>query len=76
MAPARPQAFDRRGTRACRCGYRPGDVNPYGLKRVSLKNGAQIPPSGTLSFVPLLMEYDVLSQSLLFITKGYPTVCI
>ena len=54
------------------CGYRPGDVNPYGLRIVSLKGGSQDVETARMEFLPQAMEYDLLSQSILILTDKYP----
>ncbi|QDZ21292.1 hypothetical protein A3770_05p38100 [Chloropicon primus] len=54
------------------CGYRPGDVNPYGLRIVSLKGGAQDIQTATMRHLPQAMEYDLLSQSILILTDRFP----
>ena len=58
--------------RTAPCGYRPGDVNPYGLRIVSLKGGAQDIQTATMQFLPQAMEYDLLSQSILILTDKFP----
>ena len=53
------------------CGYRPGDINPYGFRIVSLKGGEQR-TAPMIDVLPLAMEYDLLSQSIVMLTHQYP----
>lgn len=54
------------------CGYRPGDINPYGLRIVSLKGGSQEGQTAHMQYLPQAMEYDLLSQSILILTDRFP----
>ncbi|CAG9463240.1 unnamed protein product [Pedinophyceae sp. YPF-701] len=67
------------------CGYRPGDPNPWGLRRIDLRTGQHLPPprptetvagsgifAGGMQYAPIQMEYDLFSSSLLILAHGYP----
>jgi len=53
------------------CAYEPGDVNPYGLRKIDMSSGKHLGPP-TIQYAPLQMEYDLLSKSLLVLTSKYP----
>ena len=46
-------------------------LNPYGLRIIGMNNGVQL-KAPLLKYIPLLMQYDLLSQSLVQVVPGSP----
>ena len=54
------------------CGnFKPGDINPLGLRVVNFGSSSQ-EPTPNITFVPHVMEYDLLSKQVVAIVSHYP----
>eukprot|EP00232_Nephroselmis_pyriformis_P018883 CAMPEP_0182889404 /NCGR_PEP_ID=MMETSP0034_2-20130328/22012_1 /TAXON_ID=156128 /ORGANISM="Nephroselmis pyriformis, Strain CCMP717" /LENGTH=1919 /DNA_ID=CAMNT_0025022893 /DNA_START=131 /DNA_END=5887 /DNA_ORIENTATION=+ len=55
------------------CGsFKPGEVNPHGLRGVDMKTGRQLAGPPDFKYLPMTLEYDLLSYSLLSVVAYWP----